>query len=115
VGFVVVTALMVKYREAHCSNPKSPDSSTKTKRLPTAVSPDGRPNDLLLLVGYPDAPAPLRALGSTGLDGGARLFDLSGSRGLPYDLREGLALNKSSVVYVGGAVGGQLTLFWTTP
>ncbi len=27
---------------------------------------------------------------------GARLFDLNGSRGLPYDLREGIALNKSS-------------------
>ena len=64
VGFVVVTALMVKYLEAHCSNPKSPDSSTKTKRLPTAESPDGRSNDLLLPVGYPDEPAPLRALGS---------------------------------------------------
>jgi hypothetical protein len=27
---------------------------------------------------------------------GARLFDLNGSRGLPYDLREGIALNSSS-------------------
>lgn len=27
---------------------------------------------------------------------GGRLFDLNGSRGLPYDLREGLALNSSS-------------------
>ena len=41
-----------------------------------------------------------------------RLFDLNGSRGLPYDLR-GIALNKSSVVYIGGSVGGQLTLFST--
>lgn len=27
---------------------------------------------------------------------GGRLFDLNGSRGLPYDLREGIALNSSS-------------------
>ncbi len=82
---------------------------------------------------------------------GARLFDLNGSRGLPYDLREGIALNgssfyvleaqwtkkgaqefpfgvvviknetitttlnESSVVYIGGSVGGQLTLFRTMP
>ena len=82
---------------------------------------------------------------------GGRLFDLEGKRGLPYDLREGLALNgssffvletawntsgaqefpfgvvivsnetisqklnESSVVYIGGPVGGQLTLFWTMP
>jgi len=46
---------------------------------------------------------------------GARLFDLNGSRGLPYDLKEGIALNESSVVYIGGHVGGQLTLFWTMP
>jgi hypothetical protein len=30
---------------------------------------------------------------------GGRLFDLNGSRGLPYDLREGIALN-SSTFYV---------------
>ena len=82
---------------------------------------------------------------------GGRLFDLNGSRGLPYDLREGIALNgssyfvleqqwtkkgaqefpfgvvvvknetitttlnESSVVYVGGSVGGQLVLLWTQP
>lgn len=87
------------------------------------------------------------SLGETG----GRLFDLNGSRGLPYDLREGIALNKSSffvlkrswstdgaqelpfgvvvvsnetisrelnsssVVYIGGSVGGQLMLFWTMP
>ncbi len=28
---------------------------------------------------------------------GARLFDLNGSRGLPYDLREGIDLNSSSI------------------
>jgi hypothetical protein len=82
---------------------------------------------------------------------GGRLFDLNGSRGLPYDLREGIALNgssyfvleqqwtkkgaqefpfgvvivknetitttlnESSVVYIGGSVGGQLVLLWTPP
>ncbi|MBU0685786.1 MAG: hypothetical protein ABIE25_00035 [Thermoplasmatota archaeon] len=30
------------------------------------------------------------------METGARLFDLEGKRGLPYDLREGLALNGSS-------------------
>jgi hypothetical protein len=34
----------------------------------------------------------LRSIGETG----GRLFDLNGSRGLPYDLREGIALNGSS-------------------
>ena len=37
---------------------------------------------------------------------GGRLFDLNGSRGLPYDLREGIALNSSSF-YV-------LELDWST-
>jgi hypothetical protein len=82
---------------------------------------------------------------------GARLFDLNGSRGLPYDLSEGIALNssslcvieldwntsgaqefpfgvvvipnetisqklsESSIMYIGGFVGGQLMLFWTMP
>ena len=87
-----------------------------------------------------------RVLGSDG-----SRFDLEGNRGLPYDLREGIALNgssffvleriwstdgaqefpfgvvvvsnetlsqklnESSIMYIGGPVGGQLTLFWTMP
>jgi len=82
---------------------------------------------------------------------GGRLFDLNGSRGLPYDLREGIALNgssffvlerawstdgaqefpfgvvvisnetisqklnESSIMYIGGSVGGQLVLLRTQP
>jgi len=37
----------------------------------------------------------LRCSGFSGETGG-RLFDLNGSRGLPYDLKEGIAPNKSS-------------------
>jgi hypothetical protein len=43
----------------------------------------------------------------------ARLFDLNGSRGLPYDLREGIALNSSSVFYVGGPLDDQIVGFRT--
>ena len=52
--------------------------------------------ELSLQVGYPVCPALAGAdIWVFGEDWG-RLFDLNGSRGLPYDLREGIDLNSSS-------------------
>jgi len=54
----------------------------------------------------PFTPSALRLRPERLSETGARLFDLNGSRGLPYDLREGIALN-SSFFYV-------LELDWNT-
>jgi len=42
-----------------------------------------------------------------------RQSDLEGSRGLPYDLREGIALNGSSVSYIGESLDSQIVGFRT--
>ena len=56
---------------------------------------------------------PLRVChGSVGETGG-RPFDLNGSRGLPCDLRDGIALNESSVFYIGGSLDSQIVGFRT--